>query len=582
MLTSRASRLSLLTVLSALLATASTAPTASAATQRYASPNGSGTTCSSADPCGISWAIENAKAGDEVIVNPGYYDLPAPQGAPDLTIYDLAQITIHGVAGQPAPVLWFHGPNQNGLRLEHSSTLRHVVLNQAESGRRALFARGAGLDQVIVRASSSADCAAWITDTIMRNSIVAGKDTAICAEAGTAQNALNASQFRNVTAVAEAQAGTAIDAYAHGASANANITLTNVIARGGPTGGGLAIRTDSSGAHATITATHTNFANYWTSGTNWQYVDGGGNQGIPPKFVNPADRNYRQAAGSPTIDAGLNDPFSGPFDIDGEPRQVGTTDIGADELVVAPAATTGPASSVTDHSAVLSGSVNPNGASTSYRFEYGPTTAYGSSTPAVGAGSGTGAVTAGTTLSGLSPAATYHYRLVATSVGGTSTGADQTFTTGTPPAPPSSSPSSPSSPAPTPPSSSTAAPTAPTGTSPFAGVKLVSSRLSFGGRSITLKLSCPAETVGRCQGRSKLSAKRRTGSGARRSVTLGRASFSITAGRQARVRVSLSRAGRRLLGRVRRLRGEDTIAARDGAGHPKTTVTAVTIRRRYR
>jgi hypothetical protein len=576
MLTSRASRFALLTVLGALLATASTAPAASAATQRYAGPNGSGTACSSGDPCSISWAIENAKAGDEVIVNTGYYDLPAPQGAPDLTIYDSAQITIHGVAGQPAPVLWFHGPNQNGLRLEHGSTLRHVLINQAESGRRALFARGGELDQVVARASFSAECAAWITGTIMRNSIVAGKDTAICAEAGTAQNDLNASQFRNVTAVAEAQAGTAIDAYAHGASANANITLTNVIARGGQTGGGLAIRTDSSGAHATITATHTNFANYWTSGTNSQYVDGGGNQGIPPKFVHPADGDYRQAAGSPTIDAGLNDPFSGPFDIDGEPRQVGTSDIGADEFLVAPAATTGPAGAVSDHSASLSGSVNPSGASTSYRFDYGSTTAYGNSTATVGAGSGTSAVAAAATLSGLSPATTYHFRLVATNAGGVTKGADQTFTTASPPPP------APTTPPPSP-TSTTQASTAQSFTpAAFLGVKLVSRRLAFGGRFMTLKLSCPAATVGRCSGRTKLTAKRRASSGAASTVTLGRARFSIAASKQAKVKVRVSRAGRRLLSRARRLRGKDTNAARDGTGRSKTTVAAVTIQRGQR
>jgi hypothetical protein len=586
---SRTPRLALLTILGALAAAASTAPAASAAAQRYASPGGSGTTCSSASPCEVSYAIEFANAGDEVIVNPGFYDLPAPQGVPNQTIYDHAKTTIHGVAGQPAPVLWFHGPEQNGLGLSHGSTLRHVLLNQYESNRMALRTWDAELDQVIVRASSSADCAAWITGTMMRNSIVAGKDTAICAEAGTPQNTLNASQFRNVTAVATAQAGVAIDVYAHD-GANATNGLVNVIARGGQTGGGLAIRTDSSGAHATINATHTNFSNYWTSGTNVQYLDGGGNQATPPKFVNPADGDYRQAAGSPTINTGYNDPFSGLFDVDGDPRKIGTTDIGADEFVVAPAATTGPADAVTTQSATLSGSVNANGAPTSYRFEYGPTTAYGSSTPTVGAGSGTGAVAAAATLSGLSPATTYHYRLVATNGGGATKGTDQTLTTASPPPPTSPSPTPTSTtqtpttqtPATQTPTSQTPTTQAPSATPAFAGVRLVSTRLSFGGRFVALKLSCPAGTVGRCSGRTKLSARRRASSGTASSVTLGRAPFSIAAGKQAKVRVRVSRAGRRLLGRARRLRGIDTNAARDAAGRSKTTVAAVTIRRRQR
>ena len=105
---------------------------------------------------------------------------------------------------------------------------------------------------------------------------------------------------------------------------------------------------------------------------------------------------------------------------------IGTTDIGADEFVAAPAATTGPAGAVSDNSATLSGSVNPNGAPTSYRFEYGTTTAYGATTPATDAGSGAGAVAAGATVSGLSPGTTYHYRVVATNAGGVTHGADQT------------------------------------------------------------------------------------------------------------------------------------------------------------
>jgi PKD repeat protein len=117
----------------------------------------------------------------------------------------------------------------------------------------------------------------------------------------------------------------------------------------------------------------------------------------------------------------------------------------------------------------------------------------------------------------------------------------------------------------------------------FAGVKLVSGGLSFGGRFVTLKLSCPAATVGRCTGQTKLSARRRrSGSGAAATVALGRANFSIAAGKQARVRLRVSRAGRRLLGRTARLRGRATSAARDAAGRTKTTVAKVTIRRRNR
>jgi hypothetical protein len=94
------------------------------------------------------------------------------------------------------------------------------------------------------------------------------------------------------------------------------------------------------------------------------------------------------------------------------------------------------ASGETRVGAQLSGAVNPQGSPTFYRFEYGPTAAYGSTTPEAEAGSGTGETPVGpTTLSGLHPGVTYHYRLIAASGSATALGEDETFTT-LPPTPP--------------------------------------------------------------------------------------------------------------------------------------------------
>src|SRR3954453_10306467 len=103
--------------------------------------------------------------------------------------------------------------------------------------------------------------------------------------------------------------------------------------------------------------------------------------------------------------------------------------MGADEFVPPPAVTTGAASNVTKSSADVSGTVNPERLATTYHFEYGTTTAYGTSTPTTDAGAGTADVPATATLTGLAPGTTYHYRLVATNAGGTTPGADMTFTT---------------------------------------------------------------------------------------------------------------------------------------------------------
>jgi hypothetical protein len=84
----------------------------------------------------------------------------------------------------------------------------------------------------------------------------------------------------------------------------------------------------------------------------------------------------------------------------------------------------------------LNGTINPNGGNTTYHFQFGFTTAYGSNIPAsdADAGSGTSAVAVSQLVAGLPPNVAYHYRLVAHNAGGTSTSGDQEFTT--PPAAP--------------------------------------------------------------------------------------------------------------------------------------------------
>jgi hypothetical protein len=99
-----------------------------------------------------------------------------------------------------------------------------------------------------------------------------------------------------------------------------------------------------------------------------------------------------------------------------------------------PTVTTGTHSHVTDTTAVLHGTVNPNGSATTYYFQWGLTTAYGVQSVAHAAGHGTKAKAVSTTATALIPGTLYHYRLIATNGAGTTIGADHTFTTaGNPP-----------------------------------------------------------------------------------------------------------------------------------------------------
>lgn len=97
----------------------------------------------------------------------------------------------------------------------------------------------------------------------------------------------------------------------------------------------------------------------------------------------------------------------------------------------APVVVTQAATGVTSSAATLNGTVNPESQSTTYQFDYGTTTSYGTSvpSPAGSAGSGSTAVSESSSLTGLTASTVYHYRIEATNATGTSYGSDQQFTT---------------------------------------------------------------------------------------------------------------------------------------------------------
>lgn len=97
--------------------------------------------------------------------------------------------------------------------------------------------------------------------------------------------------------------------------------------------------------------------------------------------------------------------------------------------VTKPTVSTGGAARITQTSATLTGKVNPNGARTTYFFQYGTSRVYGATTGPTDAGAGTRARAAAADVSALAPDTKYHYRLVAQNAKGTTFGSDRTFTT---------------------------------------------------------------------------------------------------------------------------------------------------------
>jgi hypothetical protein len=101
----------------------------------------------------------------------------------------------------------------------------------------------------------------------------------------------------------------------------------------------------------------------------------------------------------------------------------------ASAAVTRPEARTLGASARTPSSATVSGTVNPNGTATTYFFQYGTTSLYGSNSTETPAGNGRKRVAVNAAIAGLAPATKYHYRLIAKNRKGISMGADRTFTT---------------------------------------------------------------------------------------------------------------------------------------------------------
>ncbi len=117
----------------------------------------------------------------------------------------------------------------------------------------------------------------------------------------------------------------------------------------------------------------------------------------------------------------------------------GIVSYSSDETLATPAvAVTGQASNVAGKSAMLNGTVDPDGATiTECHFEYGTTAGYGESQPCASTPSGSSPVAVSADVTGLAENTTYHFRLVAAysdgSTSGSDAGLDETFTTLTKP-----------------------------------------------------------------------------------------------------------------------------------------------------
>jgi len=98
------------------------------------------------------------------------------------------------------------------------------------------------------------------------------------------------------------------------------------------------------------------------------------------------------------------------------------------KILPGPIITTNPAAFIASFSATLKGSLNPDGLSTTFHFQYGTTTSYGLTTaPETQTGDTSRPVSAN--INSLTASTTYHFRIVASNADGTRMGSDKTFIT---------------------------------------------------------------------------------------------------------------------------------------------------------
>jgi hypothetical protein len=311
---------------------------------RYAAPGGTGADpCASpSTPCTIYKAADGAapgttvQPGDEVILAPGEYSDAAGDLGPGKTVQLAQGISVHGEAGAARPLIRLVEASGGAFSVLEGDTLSHIEIDSSTAQSNLTVSNGV-LEDAIVRNSSAVAgtiACVHVAGTIRNSACLAGGANAVAIGESNSTAATSTARLRNVTAISTGSGGRGLS-YAIFGSGGVTVNAKAVIAQGAGTdvaaegleaggfGGHVAIELDHSdfasakefkagaGASATITAPETN----------------GNITGVP---LLAAD-GYHQLEGSPTIDTGAVDGFSGATDIDGQSRSIGPPDIGADE-----------------------------------------------------------------------------------------------------------------------------------------------------------------------------------------------------------------------------------------------------------
>jgi hypothetical protein len=300
----------------------------------YASPAGSGMACESAAPCLLTEAVKQAVNEDAVILEPGTYTLTTEVAV-------TKTIEIGGQPGAAAPVIVTNG---HAVRVQGAPARIHDLRIEG-TGPFQLFS-GAG-ERIFVSFTGAVNQACGMTDGASLVDSVCwthdGGPTATASAIGlSAAGNSTTMTLRNDTAIDSNASGEAIQTRTTSVGPKLVVEATNVIARANQ----FDIEMDLGGSdfpvtevkltnsnYATVAGEVAPFATITAPGTN-------GNQTAASTFVAAAEGDFREVAGSPTIDAGLTEAANGPLAVGGEERTLAAclggpavTDVGAYEFV---------------------------------------------------------------------------------------------------------------------------------------------------------------------------------------------------------------------------------------------------------
>ena len=313
-------------VWSVVLLLALAAPAASSAMTHYASPSPQGfADCTTPqNACTLPVALTGSPT--EVVLATGTY---GSSGSPVLTSYTLPiGADVHGPATGELPHIFVGGTI--GITAGVNSKLRRVHVTG--TGAYAAAVSSGILDQVLADGLLNTNACEGAPGTISNSVCLSNSNNLIT---GAYNGSLSSSGALTVTLRNDTLIGTGT---AHGVETSVGgsnpitFNFVNTIARG-PGGAVQDIRAYSSVAGTTLNFSYSNYGTVMSTGTAVTTPPGSGTNQTAAPLLNSS---FRELPGSPTIDAGITEAANGPFDLDGNPRSQGRTDIGAFETALPP------------------------------------------------------------------------------------------------------------------------------------------------------------------------------------------------------------------------------------------------------